>query len=363
MGRLSTTMWLYCATTLIISLAFLATAVRSDAGQKVANLFAAPSSPATTSTPATTTATMNSNNQCNLRKSSKREKELLAIIDQFTGRNFTVDDKDHSYLFGVCVKAEPTGQADEGFVQINRNTLKTIVIGRLSDVDVEGTPYSIRMVYKNGDKYPNSCNRTSRSAVIYFICAPTESFKMLEENNDRDEDCGYIFELQTPALCSSTSPCVQPSTTSSSTTTSTLTPPTTTSTSSGAPPAPTTTQTSSSPTTTTTSAASSDNSTTTRSSDNPIANKSRWGVFSIVFIVVFSIAVVYLALGTVYLRLVRKARGWEQVPHWYVWHSIGNKSADCCNYICRCGQRQSEVHSYENINDRMSDDDENLLNM
>lgn len=60
------------------------------------------------------------------------------------------------------------------------------------------------MVYKNGDNYASACNKDSRTAVIYLICNPNDAnstFKMIEENNDRGDDCAYVFELKTPKVC------------------------------------------------------------------------------------------------------------------------------------------------------------------
>ena len=59
------------------------------------------------------------------------------------------------------------------------------------------------MTYKDGDEYKGSCNKTARNAIIYIFCTPVEQFKIIEENNDRNDDtCGYIFKLNTPLICS-----------------------------------------------------------------------------------------------------------------------------------------------------------------
>ena len=51
---------------------------------------------------------------------------------------FTLEDRDHTYYFGVCTKSDNAKNADEAFIQINKKTKKQVVIGRLNDVDIEG---------------------------------------------------------------------------------------------------------------------------------------------------------------------------------------------------------------------------------
>lgn len=277
----------------------------------------AKTSPATTTT--TTTTKAPAIIDCNLSKSSPLEKEILDEISHMKGEKFQWEDNDHKYFFSVCSTAENSANSDEGFIQVNKASGKKFVLGRLNDVDFERAENVVRMVYKNGDRYNNACGKAERSTVIYFVCdnqSNTGRFRMIEENNERDSPfCSYIFEVATAKVCDSAK---------NSTTTA--------------------------------------NPTTTMTSKSDSSKSNKLGVFPIILIVCSSLFVVYLILGTVYMRVVKKARGWEQIPNWEMWNAIGNRSADCCNYVCRCGKRTSEVHSYENINDRMSDD-ENLLNM
>ncbi len=87
------------------------------------------------------------------------------------------------------------------------------------------------MVYKNGENYANACARSERKAVIYLACnsgsnqvnslflttckfkclcimlfflcflAFKTRFRILEENNERNDSCAYVFKLMTPLLC------------------------------------------------------------------------------------------------------------------------------------------------------------------
>lgn len=247
-------------------------------------------------------------------------------------KKFTWEDKDHRYYIGVCTQADNAKNINEAFIQVNKVTKKQVVLGRLDDVDLEGfgaDSKGIRVHYKHGDNYPNACNKAERNSVLYILCNPNNSsdlFEMIEENNDRVGDtCSYIFQLRTPIMCSSHAS--NSSTTISPMTTNTYPNATTTANETGGKPT------------------------------------SRWGVASVITLIMIASLCVYFLVGTMYMRYVKQARGIEQLPNHEIWQTIGIKSADCCNYVCRCGKVRSEIRNYEHISDRLSDDDENLLNM
>jgi hypothetical protein len=104
---------------------------------------------------------------------------------------------------------------------------------------------------------------------------------------------------------------------------------------------------------------------------------------------VSSLFAVYLIAGVLYMRFVRKARGWQQVPNFVFWNRIGNiqavkqqdndalssedkiklqtcfKSKDLCDYMCRCnGARgRNGAQPYESLSGQQLSDDENILNI
>lgn len=256
---------------------------------------------------------------CQLSKSSQHENKLLDILNKFKGEKYSFDDGEHQYYFTICAKSEKGGQTNEGFVQMNKKSNQTFVLGRLDDVDLEGASSFIRINYKNGDKYNRACAHSERNAVVYIVCDQNKvnpEFRMIEENNERDAGgCEYIFELLTPKICGLLNITTQPTQNNTNTTAA------------------------------------------------PSSNTgSKLGVVSIILIVVTSLLGVYFIVGTLYMRFVKRATGWDQIPNFGFWSTIGDGSADLCNFLCRCGNRTTEIHTYENINDRMSDD-ENLLNM
>lgn len=271
----------------------------------------------TTSTTAATTTTQTTKpslaSTCTLNQASTIEKGLLKTVLMLDKKQFTWEDSDHMYYFGVCTQAANAKNVNEAFVQINKKSNNSVVLGRLDDVDIEGfgteSP-GIRVHYMHGDTYPNSCNKAERASVVYILCNPNNSsdlFEMIEENNDREgATCGYEFQLRTPLMCKNT---------------------------------------------------------TTNETTQNVNKHTKWGFVSIVLLVILGVLFVYFLVGTIYKRYVQQARGIEQLPHHEIWQSLGLKSADCCNYVCRCGKRPSEIRNYEHISDRLSDDDENLLNM
>lgn len=295
-----------------------------------------PSKTSSTTTPKptiTTTTPTKLADTCTLNRSSKIEKNLLSTVLKIDKKQFTVEDKDHIYYFGVCTKAENADNVDEAFIQMNKKSKTKYVLGRLNDVDLEGFGTSskgIRIQYKNGDNYGHVCNKAKRNAVVYFICNPnnaTDVFELIEENHDREgkgnDNCAYVFQLSTPLMCSGKE----------------------------------------TPKTTTKTPATSRQITSTNPTTPNTTPKKGWGLISIIFFITLGVLFVYFIVGSIYMRYVRQARGIEQLPHHEVWQAIGAKSADCCNYICRCGKVPSEIRNYEHISDRLSDDDENLLNM
>lgn len=46
-------------------------------------------------------------------------------------------DDEHEYHFSICETADHASGKSDGFVQINKKNQKTVVIGRLDDVDLE----------------------------------------------------------------------------------------------------------------------------------------------------------------------------------------------------------------------------------
>uniref|UniRef100_A0A2P2I6V1 Cation-dependent mannose-6-phosphate receptor-like n=1 Tax=Hirondellea gigas TaxID=1518452 RepID=A0A2P2I6V1_9CRUS len=60
------------------------------------------------------------------------------------------------------------------------------------------------------------------------------------------------------------------------------------------------------------------------------------GGFSILLILIVVAFGCYFLFGVAYLRLIKGAKGVEQVPHRLFWCRLGNSFADCVGTLCRC---------------------------
>ncbi|GFR78633.1 cation-dependent mannose-6-phosphate receptor-like [Elysia marginata] len=93
-------------------------------------------------------------------------------------------------------------------------------------------------------------------------------------------------------------------------------------------------------------------------------------VGSILLIVFFSVASVYLFVGFLYSRFVLGAKGIEQIPNYEFWKDFGNLQADGCDFLCRTREHR-RGGGFRGIGDDQLDQtddlpvvrDENLLPM
>ncbi|KAK3737157.1 hypothetical protein RRG08_016462 [Elysia crispata] len=93
-------------------------------------------------------------------------------------------------------------------------------------------------------------------------------------------------------------------------------------------------------------------------------------VGSILLIVFFSVAFVYLVVGFLYSRFVLGAKGMEQIPNYEFWKDFGNLQADGCDFLCRTREHR-RPGGFRGIGDDQLDpadempvvQDENLLPM
>ena len=96
------------------------------------------SSITTTLTSSSSSTSKSISGECKLSKASEHETSLLAKLNILKGEKYTWNDTDHAYYFTICSRADNSRNENEGFLQINRKTGKSFVLGRLDDVDLEG---------------------------------------------------------------------------------------------------------------------------------------------------------------------------------------------------------------------------------
>jgi len=249
--------------------------------------------------------------ECNLKKSSPEERALLEQIRPLQNSRFTWEDEEHKYYLGVCTRAETSNEVDEALVQVNKKNQNRFVLGRLNDVDLEGSRGWVRMNLRGGDPYKNACGRAQRSAVVLLLCNSNNSsdvFEMIEENTEREENCAYVFQLLSPKMCAPDQVKCNDSASSNST-------------------------------------------------KSPSEKKGF--PFTILLIVFCALFTVYFVMGTVYKRYVNEERGIDQLPHAPLWRAIGGTFSNC--FGRRSASNRRYPYEYEPANDRASEDEDLLI--
>lgn len=144
----------------------------------------------------------------------------------------------------------------------------------------------VQLVFGEGDKYNNHCNKQARKAQILFICDPNVDGngepQLLDEANNNTDYCYYMFEWSTPLVC-------------------------------------------------------------------PTNSKSRRGMSAgkLLLLEFVVIVVVYLALGIGYKRFVLGARGVEQIPNLKFWKDMGEA---CGNTFKKCRGEDATIDGVRSDN-------------
>ncbi|XP_077202382.1 cation-dependent mannose-6-phosphate receptor [Paroedura picta] len=149
-------------------------------------------------------------NECDLvgvkGSESTRELALLKRLEPLANESFTttkdIGHEKYNYTFRVCREVDGGG-TDAGLVQIDQAG-KIIVVGRISETHiVNGTDW-ILLTYKGGEPYGSHCGTEKRKAMVMITCsrkALRGSFTILAEEREKDEECFYLFELESSVAC------------------------------------------------------------------------------------------------------------------------------------------------------------------
>lgn len=235
-------------------------------------------------------AKLNTDN-CKLISPSESEQNALHLLEHLTNQNFTAkgqQKEQYSYIFQVC--GDAGGLKDAGLVQQDKAG-KLVRIGNYTKTRaIKGSDW-IWLIYEGGENYDSHCSKEARKAMIMISCSTSakNDFSVILEDNQKQVDCYYLFELDTSVLCptNSSAPIQQ------------------------------------------------------------IPSKLSGG--SIFLIVVFSCLAVYLTGGFLYQRLVVGAKGVEQFPNYAFWSQIGNLSADGCDFVCRSRGNREQPPTYRGV--------------
>lgn len=142
--------------------------------------------------------------KCKLVSESESAKKALRLLEPLTQENFTVavqeEKEKYSYVFRVC--GDVDGQPDAGLVQLKDDGTK-VRIGNYNQTRVIGGSDWVMLFYEGGERYDSHCSKEARRAMIMISCnKDTKSkFSVVLEDRDKQEDCYYLFELDTSAVC------------------------------------------------------------------------------------------------------------------------------------------------------------------
>ncbi|XP_020670349.3 cation-dependent mannose-6-phosphate receptor [Pogona vitticeps] len=226
---------------------------------------------------------------------SPKELKILKRLEPLTNMSFKTEsrsqDEHYTYTFRVC--REVSGAiSNSGLVQINNQTAKTVVVGRINETHLASGSKWIMLIYKGGDSYTSRCDKERRKAIIMINCNPTtlaSGFTLVTEEREKVNECFYIFELESSLACPSEDSHLR-------------------------------------------------------------ADSSHLSVGSILLITFTSLVAVYIIGGFLYQRLVVGAKGMEQFPHFAFWQDLGNLVADGCDFVCRSKPRNGPA-AYRGVGD------------
>ncbi|RUS74724.1 hypothetical protein EGW08_017520 [Elysia chlorotica] len=247
-------------------------------------------------------------------KESETLQASKQMLSPLVGKSYKSRNSEYEFTVGICTQvAEQVGKnvavlqqklSDDG----KPDPSEAHDIGNLVDTHIMTGSDWILLEYRGLEKYGERCNQEAKRTTIMITCdelVKDSDARMvyIEEENQKEEDCYYLFELKHEAVC-------------------------------------------------------------------PNPTSGGLSVGSILLIVFFSVASVYLFVGFLYSRFVLGAKGMEQIPNYEFWKDFGNLQAEGCDLVCRTREPR-RAGGFRGIGDDQldrSDDmpvvrDENLLPM
>ncbi|XP_068425027.1 cation-dependent mannose-6-phosphate receptor [Clinocottus analis] len=152
--------------------------------------------------------TANSTKSCILLNESESERKVLNQLEPLVHKNFTAEttigSDSYTYVFQLC--GDAGGVPGAGVIQYESKKTETqpIVIGRFNATEaIKGSDW-VMLIYKNGDRYDGHCSKEMRRAMIMISCnkkVDVGQMKVMREERQRVQDCFYLFELDSSAMC------------------------------------------------------------------------------------------------------------------------------------------------------------------
>lgn len=139
---------------------------------------------------------------------SEAERNVLNRLEPLAHRNFTAEIKNgsesYTYVFQLC--GDAAGIPKAGIVQFEskKTESKPTVIGSYEATEAIGGSDWVMLIYRDGDNYDQHCSKEKRKAMVMISCdRKTDAGQMtvVREDRDRLQDCFYLFELDSSAVC------------------------------------------------------------------------------------------------------------------------------------------------------------------
>ncbi|XP_031155410.1 cation-dependent mannose-6-phosphate receptor [Sander lucioperca] len=152
--------------------------------------------------------TANGTNSCKLVSESVSERKVLNRLEPLVRKNFTAVTKNgtesYTYVFQLCGDAGSIPGA--GVVQLDsmKTEVKPTVIGMYGATQAIGGSDWVMLIYTDGDRYDAHCSKEKRKAMVMISCdrkTDVGEMKVVLEDRDRLQDCFYLFELDSSAVC------------------------------------------------------------------------------------------------------------------------------------------------------------------
>lgn len=152
--------------------------------------------------------TADSTKSCKLLSESDSERKVLSRLEPLAHKNFTAETKNgtesYTYMFQLC--GDAGGIPGAGVVQIDskKTENKPTVIGMYDSTQAIGGSDWVMLIYTNGDRYDAHCSKEKRKAMVMISCdrkMDEGQMKVVLEDRERLQDCFYLFELDSSAVC------------------------------------------------------------------------------------------------------------------------------------------------------------------
>ncbi|XP_059422981.1 cation-dependent mannose-6-phosphate receptor-like [Carassius carassius] len=140
---------------------------------------------------------------CKLISGSESEQNALNLLEPLTNQNFTAERPGDGYVYIFQVCGDASGMKDAGLVQKDKKDGTLVRIGNYNKTRaIRGSDW-ILLFYEEGDKYDTHCSKEPRRAMIMISCSKStkNAFSVVLEDNQKDQDCYYLFELDSDAVC------------------------------------------------------------------------------------------------------------------------------------------------------------------